>query len=166
MRARCLGFSLLEMAIALAVIGVLAAASVLFIHGPIALNAQATRQVDLLDQAGLMTLWLQRDLATALPNAISRVNTGNGFVLSLTPRPPASGTIHYRCAPNAAAPAQGTLERNGQMLVRGVAACRAMDPQAPAYRATAGRDPLVSLAFALRAGDVRLDVVQTVRVLP
>ncbi|MCX7672153.1 MAG: prepilin-type N-terminal cleavage/methylation domain-containing protein [Thiobacillaceae bacterium] len=160
------GFSLIEMAVAIVVLGILAAATALFLRGPIALNTQRQAQVRLMDQAALADLWLERDLAQALPGSFTYSASGAGFLLSFTPRPPATGLVRYLCQPDAANPAQGTLRRNGVIVADHLAACRAMNPQAAAYRAAGGRQQFVTLALVFRAGQARLDMLKGVRVQP
>lgn len=162
------GFSLVELTVAIAVIGVIAGAAALVLRGPLAVDARLREAAALADAAGVAGLWLKRELAQAQPNSVTLTPAGAGFRLDFTPRPPAGGSVRYVCRPDAANPAAGTLSREpgGQVLLRHIAACRAMNPQATAYRGVAGRSQLVMLAYTLRAGEARLDVWHGVRVRP
>lgn len=161
------GFTLIEMIIAIVVIGVLAAAAVLLLRGPIALQLQQQRQIGLLDQAGLLGMRLKRELAMAQGNSVTLAPSGTGFVLAYTTRPPTPQLMRYRCLPNAANPAFGILRREpGGVLIRNVQACRAMNPQAPAYLGNGGRSQLVEMAVRLADGEQRVDVFYALRVGP
>lgn len=161
------GFTLIEMIVAIVVIGVLAAAAALLLRGPIALQVQQQHQIGLLDQAGLLGLRLKRDMAMAEPNSVALDPLGMGFVLSYTTRPPNSQPVRYRCQPNASNPALGTLRREpGGLLAQNVFACRAMDPQAAVYRGDGGRSQLVTLALRFVDGEQRVDALYSVRIGP
>lgn len=161
------GFTLIEMIVAVVVIAVLAGAAALLLRGPIALQVQQQRRIGLLDQSGLLGLRLKRDMAMAEANSASVSSSGIGFVLSYTTRPPNSQPVRYRCQPNASNPALGTLRREpGGLLAQNVFACRAMNPQAPAYRGDGGRSQLVTLALSLVDGEQRVDTLYAVRVGP
>lgn len=160
------GFTLVEMVVAIAVIGVLGASAALFLRGPLASNEQIRRQTALVDEAGLLCLRLGRELAQAVPNSVALTPAGNGFVLSFNPRGAAGMTVRYRCAPNPANPDLGTVTRDNRLVARQISACRALDPQGAVYRANGGRDQLVALAFQMRSGPARLDFLQLIRVWP
>lgn len=167
-RSSAAGFSLIEVVVAIAVIGVLAGAAALFLRGPLSLQAQHGQAVALAEQAGIAGLLLERELAQAQPNSVSLMPAGAGFSLRFQPRAPASGMVQYVCQPNATDPANGRLLRRpgNHTVLRHVAACRALDPQAPNYRGDAGRSQLIEFAYTLRAGAARLNVLQAIRVLP
>ncbi len=162
---RQVGFTLIEMIIAVVVIGMLATTAVLLLRGPIALQMQQQRENNLLDEAGLFGMRLRRELAQA--QAARLEPAGAGFTLRFDLRPPSAGTVRYLCQPNATNPALGALRRApGGLLLRNVRACRAMDPQSPAYRAEAGRSQLVEMAVSLADGEQRADVFYALRVGP
>lgn len=90
MTARChastsSGFSLIEMVIAITVMGVLAAASGGFLRGPIASYFAAERRTDLAESGTLALAKLKQDVGRAVPNSVRVINAGGRFWLELLP---------------------------------------------------------------------------------
>lgn len=164
----CGGFSLIEMIVAITVLGILAASAAVFMRGPIASYFDAERRASLADTGNLAMARLARDVSHAVPNSVTVTPVGAGFSLGFVPRPPGSGVVNYVCTPNAANPQMGELRRNpgNDLLANGIAACRAVDPQSAPYIGSGSRAQLVSLAFSFSAAGDRLHLAHTIRVEP
>lgn len=79
------GFSLIEMVIAITVMGILAAASAGFLRGPIASYFEAERRTDLAEAGTLALAKLKQDVRRAVPNSVRVINAGGRFWLELLP---------------------------------------------------------------------------------
>lgn len=164
----CGGFTLIEMVVAIIVLGLLSASAAVFLRGPIASYFDAERRARLADTGSLAMARLNQELSRAVPNSVTVTPMGAGFTLGFMPRPPGAGSVNYVCAPNAVNPQLGELRRNpgGDLLARGVAACRAADPQSAAYIGSGNRAQVVSLAFVFSQAGDRLNLAHSIRVAP
>lgn len=79
------GFSLIEMVIAITLMGILAAASAGFLRGPIASYFEAERRTDLAEAGTLALAKLNQDIGRAVPNSVRVINAGGRFWLELLP---------------------------------------------------------------------------------
>lgn len=164
----CSGFTLIEMVVAISVLGLLAAAAALFLRGPIASHFDAERRASLTYTGSLAMARLAQEVSHAVSNSVTLTPMGTGFRLSFVPRPPGSAQVDYVCAPNAANPLSGELRRQpgNELLARGIAACRAADPQSPPYIGSGSRAQVVSLAFVFSQAGDRLTLAHSIRVMP
>ena len=79
------GFTLIELVIAITVLGILAGASVVFMRGPITAYFDAERRSDLADAGDLALAKLGQEVAGAVPNSVRVRNAGGSFWLELLP---------------------------------------------------------------------------------
>lgn len=79
------GFSLVELVITIAVLGVLAVTSAVFIRGQMQAYLDTERRVELADQADLALRRMMRDLRLALPNSIRVTQSAAGAWLEYLP---------------------------------------------------------------------------------
>lgn len=89
------GFSLIEMVIAITVMGILAAASAGFLRGPIASYFEAERRTDLAEAGTLALAKVKQEIGRAVPNSVRIINAGGRFWLELLP---ARSEGRYRAA--------------------------------------------------------------------
>lgn len=80
-----LGFTLVEMVIAIVLLGIVAAITAAFIVRPVEGYRDLARRAALVDAAESALRRMQRDIRTALPNSVRVTNTANGFALELIP---------------------------------------------------------------------------------
>lgn len=83
--SRLLGFTLVEMVIAIVLLGIVAAITVTFIVRPVEGYRDLARRTALVDAAESALRRMQRDIRTALPNSVRVTNTASGFALELIP---------------------------------------------------------------------------------
>ncbi len=79
------GFTLIEMVISIAALGVLAAAAALFLRGPIASFFDTERRADLAESSLLTAARLADDLAHAVPNSVRVRNAGGRVYIEFLP---------------------------------------------------------------------------------
>lgn len=108
-REACAGFSLIEMVVAITVLGILSASAAVFLRGPITSYFDAERRADLSDAGGLAMAKLSQDISRVVPNNIINViATGaSGFPLVFIPRSNPAQPVTYVCNL-----ATGELRRN------------------------------------------------------
>jgi len=163
------GFSLIEMIVAITVLGILSTSAALFLRGPITSYFDAERRVDLSDAGGLAMAKLSQDVSRAVPNSVNVAPVGAGFSLSFVPRPPSPAIpVTYVCFPNLANPALGELRRipGNDLLATGIAACQARLPQSAPFVGSGGRSQVVSLLLNFDNAGNRLNLAHTIRVEP
>jgi MSHA biogenesis protein MshO len=82
----CRGFSLIEMIIAITVLGILSASTAVFLRGPIASYFDTERRADMADSGELAMAKLSQEISGAVPNSvrIAPVASG-GFYLEFLP---------------------------------------------------------------------------------
>ncbi|MEQ1663690.1 MAG: type II secretion system protein [Thiobacillus sp.] len=123
----CRGFTLIEMIIAITVLGILSASTAVFLRGPIASYFDTERRASLSDAGELALAKLTQDVSRANPGSITSTPLGAGFSLNLVRRP-ATGSlptqsITYVCSPNSVNPALGTLKRGTDLLATNLILC-------------------------------------------
>jgi len=79
------GFSLIEMIVAITVLGILSAAAAVFMRGPITGYFDAERRADLAEMGGLAMAKLSEEVARAVPNSVRITPVGAGFYLEFLP---------------------------------------------------------------------------------
>jgi MSHA biogenesis protein MshO len=79
------GTSLIEMVVAITVLGVLSAAAAIFLRGPIAGYFDTERRVDLADAGTLALAKLRLDIASAVPNSVRVATAGGRTYIELLP---------------------------------------------------------------------------------
>jgi MSHA biogenesis protein MshO len=80
-----LGFTLIEVVIAIVLLGIVAAITTAFIVRPVEGYRDLARRTALVDAAESALRRMQRDIRTALPNSVRVTNTASGFALELMP---------------------------------------------------------------------------------
>lgn len=156
----CRGFSLIEMIIAITVLGILSASTAVFIRGPIASYFDTERRADLADSGELAMAKLTQDISRANPGSIMSTPLGAGFSLNLVRRP-ATGSlptqsITYVCSPDSVNPALGTLRRGADLLSTNLVFC-------PPPTVSGAPQKLVTLVLGFdNAGD-RLTLYHAIR---
>lgn len=96
----CVGFSLIEMVVAITVLGILSASAAVFLRGPITSYFDAARRADLSDAGGLAMAKLSQDISQVVPNNIINVMVApgvSGFPLALIPRSNPAQPVNYVC---------------------------------------------------------------------
>jgi MSHA biogenesis protein MshO len=82
----CRGFSLIEMIIAITVLGILSASTAVFLRGPIASYFDTERRADLADAGELAMTKMTQEIAGAVPNSVRIAPVaGGGFYLEFLP---------------------------------------------------------------------------------
>ncbi len=79
------GFSLIEMIVAITVLGILSAAAAVFLRGPIASYFDTERRTDLADAGALALAKLRQDIANAVPNSVRVATAGGRTYIELLP---------------------------------------------------------------------------------
>lgn len=79
------GFSLIEMIVAITVLGILSAAAAVFLRGPIASYFDTERRTDLADAGTLALAKLRQDIANAVPNGVRVATAGGRTYIELLP---------------------------------------------------------------------------------
>ena len=155
---RCSGFSLIEMVVAITVLGILSTSAAVFLRGPITSYFDTERRADLSDAGGLAMAKLTQDISSAIPATSNNVNVSPGFLLSFYSRSNPAQLVSYSCDL-----ATGELRRNTgvqtDLLATNLTNCQAR--RFPAAGAPAQWVTLV-LGFD-NAGD-RLTLYHTVRI--
>lgn len=160
----CAGFSLIEMVVAITVLGILSASAAVFLRGPITSYFETEQRADLADAGGVAIAKLTQDISRAVPDSAVVTPLGAGYQLSFTMRPPAPASaptqlINYVCNP-----VQRTLRRNpgGILLATNIATC----PLPLLSPSSGGRAQIVSLLLNFDSVGNRLNLALTIRVEP
>jgi prepilin-type N-terminal cleavage/methylation domain-containing protein len=160
---RCAGFSLIEMVVAITVLGILSASAAVFLRGPITSYFDTERRADLSDAGGLAIAKLTQDIARAEPanNFNVTVAGASGFPFTFVPRSNPAQSITYSCPASVINPGRLDLRRNpgNTLLATNLVTCQAR--RFPAAGAPARWATLV-LGFD-SAGD-RLTLYHTIRI--
>ncbi len=82
---RLFGFTLVEVVIAIVLLGIVAAITVAFIVRPVEGYRDLARRTALVDATESALRRMQRDIRGALPNSVRVTNTASGFALELIP---------------------------------------------------------------------------------
>lgn len=156
------GFSLIEMIVAITVLGILGAAAAVFLRGPIASYFDTGRRADLADAGTLAMAKLTQDVSRAVPGSIFATPAAGGYQLRFLMRPPAPALlpvsqIVYRCDT-----VGRSLRRNGILLADNISAC----PMPRLFAASGGQAGLVSLLLGFDNQGNRLNLAHTIRVEP
>ncbi len=89
------GFSLIEMIIAITVLGILSASAAVFLRGPITSYFDVERRAELADAGELAMAKLAQEVSRAVPNSVRVAPAGGGFYLEFLP---VIGEGRYRIA--------------------------------------------------------------------
>ncbi|MGA7179001.1 MAG: prepilin-type N-terminal cleavage/methylation domain-containing protein [Thiobacillaceae bacterium] len=81
----CRGFTLIEMIIAITVLGILSASTAVFLRGPIASYFDVERRTGLADSGELAMARLTLEISQAVPNSVRVTPSGSGFYLEFLP---------------------------------------------------------------------------------
>ena len=81
----CRGFSLIEMIIAISVLGILTASTAVFLRGPIASYFDTERRVDIANAGELAMAKMAYEISRAVPNSVRVTIVGSGFYLEFLP---------------------------------------------------------------------------------
>ena len=81
----CPGFSLIEMIIAISVLGILTASTAVFLRGPIASYFDTERRVDIANAGELAMAKMAYEISRAVPNSVRITTVGAGFYLEFLP---------------------------------------------------------------------------------
>ena len=87
-KTTCIGFSLIEMIIAISVLGILSASTAVFLRGPIASYFDTERRVDLANAGELAMAKMAQEISNAVPNSVRIINLpgpNGGFYLEFLP---------------------------------------------------------------------------------
>lgn len=164
---RCTGFSLIEMVVAITVLGILSTSAAVFLRGPITSYFDAERRADISNAGGLAMAKLSQDISRAmpditspLPNNIINVTVAgvDGFPLGIVPRSNPTQPVTYVCNL-----ATGELLRNmgaqNDLLATNLVNCQVRRFPAPGVPAQ-----WVTLVLGFdNAGD-RLTLYHTIRI--
>jgi prepilin-type N-terminal cleavage/methylation domain-containing protein len=158
------GFSLIEMVVAITVLGILSTSAAVFLRGPITSYFDAERRADLADAGALAMAKLTQDISRAVPDSAVVTSLGGGrYQLQFQLRPPAPaatpivGLVTYECNPT-----QRTLRRNGILLADDIFAC----PLPVRSPSNGGQAQVVSLLLSFDNQGNRLNLAHTIRVEP
>ncbi|MDO8944786.1 MAG: prepilin-type N-terminal cleavage/methylation domain-containing protein [Desulfobacterales bacterium] len=157
------GFSLIEMVVAITVLGILSTSAALFLRGPITSYFDTEQRVDLADAGGLAMAKLSQDVSRAVPDSAVVTPLGGGrYRLRFQLRPPAPVATPTQVITYVCNPAQRTLRRNGVLLASDIAAC----PLPVRSPSSGGRAQVVSLLLSFDNQGNRLNLAHTIRVEP
>lgn len=79
------GFSLIEMIVAITVLGILSASAAVFLRGPITSYFDAERRADMSDSGGLAMAKLSQEISRAVPNSVRVTTVGTSIYLEFLP---------------------------------------------------------------------------------
>ncbi|MBT9540410.1 prepilin-type N-terminal cleavage/methylation domain-containing protein [Thiobacillus sp.] len=160
---RCAGFSLIEMVVAITVLGVLSGSAAVFLRGPITSYFDTERRVDLSDAGGLAMEKLTQDIARAEPanNVNVTVAGASGFPLTFVPRLNPAQPITYSCVASAINPGRRDLRRNpgNALLATNLVTC-----QARRFPAAGTPARWVTLVLGFDSAGDRLTLYHTIRI--
>lgn len=158
----CAGFSLIEMIVAITVLGILSAAAAVFMRGPITSYFDAERRADLADAGGLAMARLSLDVSRADSSNGNVVTSGvSGFPFTFIPRANPAQAVTYDCVPSVANPGRRDLLRipGNDLLATNLVAC-----QARRFPAAGAPAQWVTLVLGFDNGDDRLTLYRTLRI--
>jgi prepilin-type N-terminal cleavage/methylation domain-containing protein len=157
------GFSLIEMVVAITVLGILSTSAAVFLRGPIASYFDAERRADLADAGGGAMAKLTQDVSRAVPDSAVVTSMGGGrYRLRFSLRPPAPASAPTQVITYLCNPAQRSLQRNGILLATDIAAC----PLPRLFPSSGGRAQVISLLLSFDNQGNRLNLAHTIRVEP
>ncbi|WP_310445906.1 type II secretion system protein J [Thiobacillus sp.] len=160
---RCAGFSLIEMVVAITVLGVLSGSAAVFLRGPITSYFDTERRVDLSDAGGLAMEKLTQDIARAEPanNFNVTVAGASGFPVTVVPRLNPAQPIIYRCVASAINPGRRDLRRDpgNALLATNLVTC-----QARRFPAAGTPARWVTLVLGFDSAGDRLTLYHTIRI--
>jgi MSHA biogenesis protein MshO len=81
----CKGFTLIELIVVIAVVGILAGIVAVFIRNPLEGYMAASRRAELVDAADTALLRMHRDIHAALPNSLRVTTSGGAYYLEFLP---------------------------------------------------------------------------------
>jgi len=81
----CRGFTLIEMIIAITVLGILSSAAAVFLRGPITSYFDVERRAGLADSGELAMAKMAKEISGAVPNSVRVAPAGGGFYLEFLP---------------------------------------------------------------------------------
>ena len=81
----CRGFSLIEMIIAISVLGILSASTAVFLRGPITSYFDTERRANLANAGELAMAKMAQEISRAVPNSVRVTVVGSGFYLEFLP---------------------------------------------------------------------------------
>ena len=157
------GFSLIEMVVAITVLGILSTSAAVFLRGPITSYFDAERRADLADAGALAMAKLTQDIARAVPDSAVVTSLGGGrYRLRFQLRPPAPAATPTQVITYLCNPTQRSMRRNGILLADDIAAC----PLPVLSPSNGGQAQVVSLLLSFDNQDNRLNLAHTIRVEP
>jgi prepilin-type N-terminal cleavage/methylation domain-containing protein len=157
------GFSLIEMVVAITVLGILSGSAAVFLRGPITSYFDAEKRADLADAGGLAMAKLTQDISRAVPDsAVVTSLSGGRYRLRFQLRPPAPAATPTQVITYVCNPAQRSLRRNGILLADDIAAC----PLPIRFPSNGGQAQIVSLLLSFDNQGNRLNLAHTIRVEP
>jgi len=165
----CAGFSLIEMIVAITVLGILSTSAAVFLRGPITSYFDAERRADLSDAGGLAMAKLGLDISgTAVTDVtVLPPPAGGGFRFQIAALPAAPVT--YVCSMTTRTLRRMAAAQNN-LLAEGIRSCQVRRQMLPPLGVVPlGR--LITVALNLRSEDTagndmgdRLNLVRTFRV--
>lgn len=160
---RCAGFSLIEMVVAITVLGILSGSAAVFLRGPITSYFDTERRADLSDAGGLAMEKLTQDIARAEPanNFNVTVAGASGFPFIFVPRSNPAQPITYSCVASAINPGRLDLRRNpgNALLATNLVTC-----QARRFPAAGTPARWVTLVLGFDSAGDRLTLYHTIRI--
>lgn len=158
------GFSLIEMVVAITVLGILSTSAAVFLRGPITSYFDAERRADLADAGALAMAKLTQDISRAVPDSAGVTSLGGGrYRLRFQLRPPAPAATPTQVISYVCNPTQRSLRRNGILLADDIATCLPLPVLSPS---NGGQAQVVSLLLSFDNQGNRLNLAHTIRVEP
>jgi prepilin-type N-terminal cleavage/methylation domain-containing protein len=157
------GFSLIEMVVAITVLGILSGSAAVFLRGPITSYFDAEKRADLADAGGLAMAKLTQDISRAVPDSAVVISLAGGrYQLRFQLRPPAPVSAPTQLVTYDCNPALRSLLRNGVLLANDILTC----PVPRLSPSSGGRAQVVSLLLSFDNQGNRLNLAHTIRVEP
>lgn len=164
----CSGFSLIEMVVAITVLGILSTSAAVFLRGPITSYFDAERRADLSDVGGLAMAKLTQDVSRAMPDILipmpSNINNVtvvgvSGFPFVIIPRTNPLTPVTYNCNL-----ATGELQRTAGAAPGNLLATNLVDCQVRRFPAAGAPAQWVALVLSFDDAGDRLTLYHTIRV--